>query len=173
MLYVATSSQLLRLTSTNLLDTVQAVVPDGPGTGRLDDFGQVAVDGHGNIYASSLYTGWSVYRVSPDGVATDVGYARRSGGNTAVMQVGPGGAVEADDGPSIVRVEGNQIVPSYTFGTVPGTNRFTFLDYFAIAPNGTIYADDIGLSGFAPYQQIVSVVQGHATSLWQRRTIAW
>ena len=123
---------------------------------------------HRDIYVGSGFTGWSVYKVTPTGVATDIGYARRSGGNASVLSLGLGGVVEADNGMSIVRIEGNKLVTSYTFNNVPGTDWFT-LTYFAVASNGTVYADDIGGGGFQRYQQLASVAHDHVAVLWQHR----
>ncbi|MGP0109190.1 MAG: hypothetical protein ACLPR9_10095, partial [Acidimicrobiales bacterium] len=50
---------------------------------------------------------------------------------------------------------------------VPGIDTFTFTDYFALAPNGTLYADNLGPPAFEPFQQIVSVEDGHGVSLWR------
>jgi glucose/arabinose dehydrogenase len=169
-LYLATQSQLLRLSATNALSVVPAIVTSGPQPGSLGDFGQIAVDAQGNVYASSLYTGWSVYKISPDGTATELGYARRSGGNVAVVERGVGGAILADDGSNVVRADGDRLVSTFSFGKVPGISTFQFLNFFAVAPNGTLYADDLGPPAFEPYQQIVSVAHGHAASLWQGRT---
>jgi sugar lactone lactonase YvrE len=166
-LYIATSAQLLRLTSDGYLDTVQADVTSGPRQGPLNEFGQIAIDAQGNIYASSLFTGWSVYRIAPNGMATDLGYARRSGGDTADMELGSGGLVEADNGSSILRIEGDRLVTSYAFTKARSINGFSFLDYFAVAPNGVIYADDVGPPAFERFQQLVSVAHGHGHSLWR------
>jgi hypothetical protein len=85
-----------------------------------------------------------------------------------VLVLGPGGVVEADNASSIVRIEGDRLVTSYTFNNVPGTDWFT-LTYFAVAANGTVYADDIGGGGFQRYQQLASVVHDHVAVLWQHR----
>jgi hypothetical protein len=168
-LYLATQSQLLRLSATNALSVVPAAVTSGPQKGPLNDFGPIAVDAQGDIYASSTYAGWSVYRISPEGTATELGYARRSGGNVAVMERGDGGSILGDDGSRVVRVEGDRLVTSFSFGKVPGISTFEFLDFFAVAPNGTLYADDLGPPAFEPYQQIVTVDHGHGASLWEGR----
>jgi hypothetical protein len=165
-LYVASSSQILRLTSADLLDTVPAVIPDGPTKGPLEGLQNIAVDARGNVDVSGG-DGWSVYQVGPDGVATYLGYARRSGGAQAVLELGPGGVVEADDGSNILGIEGNRLVTRFTFDGLPHTSHFTFLSYFAYAPHGALYADDIGLSAFGPTQEIVTVVDGHAAVLWR------
>jgi hypothetical protein len=42
------------------------------------------------------------------------------------------------------------------------------LTYFAVSPNGTIYADDIpGDEGFEAHQQLLSVSDRHIRLLWQ------
>ena len=171
-LYLATFSQLLRLTPAGKLVTVRAVIPSGPSRGEFipGDYAHIAVDAHGDVYVGSGSTGWSIYRVAPDGVATDVGYARRSGGSAAVLALGQGGVVEEDNASSIVRIEGDRLVTSYVFNNVPGTDWFT-LTYFAVAANGTVYADDIGGGGFQRYQQLVSVVHDHVAVLWQHRNV--
>ena len=172
-LYIATShlatSQLFRLTSTGQLDSVQAILPPGQVqmSGALNSFGSIAVDSEGNVYASSLFDGWSVFKVSPDGVATYLGYARRSGGTTAIVQRGADDVIEVDDGQNILRVEGDRLVTTLAVNAVTGINTFIFTDFFALGPDGTLYADNLGPPGFEPYQQIVSVTDGHGVSLWR------
>ncbi|HEY7917127.1 MAG TPA: hypothetical protein VIC86_09135 [Acidimicrobiales bacterium] len=168
-LYLATTSQLFHLSPTDRLDSVRAVVSPGQvtGTGPLDSYGSIAVDARGNVYTSSLYAGWSVFRISPDGVATDLGYARRSGGTTAVVQRGADGVITVDDGQNILRVDGDQLVTSLAMNNVPGIDMFIFTDYFTSAPDGTFYADNLGPPAFEPYQQIVSVTDGHGVPLWR------
>jgi hypothetical protein len=169
-LYLATASQLLRLAPNNKLVTVRAVVRSGPRPGRFipGEDASIALNANGDVDVGSDYTGWSIYKVGHDGVASYLGYARRSGGNVVVLQRGPGDVVEAGSASSIVRIEGNRLVRSYLLDHVPGTGWFT-LTYFAVAPNGTLYADDIGDGGFQPYQQIASVVNNHVAVLWQHR----
>jgi glucose/arabinose dehydrogenase len=166
-LYLATENELLRLTAAGKLAALRAVVRAGPGGhGPLNEFGQIAMDGRGDIYASSLQAGWSLYMVAPNGTATYLGYARRSGGNTAVLASAPGGEVNAGSASSILRLQGTHVGTAYTFNGVPGTDWFT-LTYFSVAKNGTIYADDISGSGFQRYQQLVAVADGHVRALWE------
>jgi plastocyanin len=173
-LYMATSnrfrgvpSQLLRMTSKGTLQTVRAVVATGPGVGNpLGGIGSIAVDSQGNVYAASVFAGWSVYKIDTTGKAKLLGYARRSGGSTTDVERGPDDVIEVDNGPEILRVQRTALVPEFDFENAAGLVHFTFVDCFAIAPDGTLYADN--LSGpFDPYQQIVSVTDGHATSLWR------
>lgn len=165
-LYLATQTHLLRLLSDGHLRFVRAVVSSGSAKGTMTDFGQLAVDSHGDIYVSG-YTGWSIYKVAPDGVATDLGYARRSGGNTAVIERGPGDVIEADDGPNLFRIVGDRLVTDYAINKVPGINTFEFMDYFALASNGVLYADNLGPPAFEPYQQVISVADGRSVALWK------
>jgi hypothetical protein len=172
-LYLATSSQLLRLSPTQTLDVMPAAVTSGPDSGAINEFGPIAVDAQGNVYASSLHQGWSVYRISPAGTATYLGYARRSGGAMAVLERGEDGAILFDDGSNVRRVEGDRLATSYSFAAFDKAHRnseFYFLEYFAEAPNGTIYADDLGPPAFEPYQQVVSEDHDRVASLWRGRT---
>jgi hypothetical protein len=80
------------------------------GTGQvlapINSFGQIAVDNHGNLYASSVDNGWSVYRITSDGAATYLGAARGSGGTLADVQSGPGDTAYAANGGTVVRADG-------------------------------------------------------------------
>jgi hypothetical protein len=167
-LYVASPTQLFRLTA-GALDSIRVAVTSGPRLGAFDDFGQIAADGQGNIYASSLYSGWSMFRISPTGAATYLGYDRRSGGNAAVVERGPGDTIETDNGSDVVRVQGNRLVVSAALDKDRGAEGFTFTNYFAVGTNGVLYADDLGPPAFERTQQIISVSHGHAVSLWRGR----
>jgi hypothetical protein len=169
-LYLATASQLLRLAPNDKLVTVRAVVRSGPRPGKFipGEDASIALDASGDLDVGSDYTGWSIYKVGHNGVASYLGHARRSGGDVVVLQPGPGGIVEAESASSIVRIAGNRLVTSYLFDKVPGTAWFT-LTYFAIASNGTLYADDVGTGGFQLYQQLTSVAHNHVAVLWQHR----
>ena len=174
-LYLTTSSQILRLGSDGALEPVTALgsavdtVDGGTGSVPLRTFGQIAVDAGGDIYASSLDLGWSVYEITPDGTATYLGAARRSGGDTAVVQLGPDGVAYAGNGPYVVRAVGGHLAPAYPLSSVPGIPVSYFLDYFAFAPDGTLYADNLGESAFNRRQELVALSHGHASLLWSRR----
>ena len=167
-LTVTGQSQLLRLDPEGVLQPISATVTSGlaPPQQKLDEFDSIAVGSGGTIFAASLATGWSVYEIHPDGDATYLGQARRSGGNTTIVQAGPGGLVVVDDGPNLLRVEGDNLVPYYSFAGATGVRDFVFVSYFAIAPDGVLYADDLD-GAFGPFQQIVQVVDGRASSIWR------
>jgi len=167
-LYVATSRKLLRLTARGRLATVPAVLRSGPVRGPLTGFGQIAFGRNGDVYASSGVRGWSLFEIRPDGIAVYRGYARRSGGALASLAVTPGGIVEAGNGSNLLALVAGRLTTAYRFDNVPGTNWFT-LTYFAIAPGGAVYADDIGTSGFQPYQQLIELSHGRIEQLWRRR----
>jgi hypothetical protein len=94
-LYLSTSSQLLLLGSNGRLQTVAAIGKTvntafiGTHTAPFNSFGQLAVDGHGDVYASSIALGWSFYEITPDGTATYLGAARGIGGTLADVQPDP------------------------------------------------------------------------------------
>ena len=168
-LYFATSTQIFRLASANTLKTVRVIATlYGGKKVAANEYGSIAVDAKENVFASAAFPVWSIYKITPDGVATYLGYAFRSGGNTAIVQRSADGTIEADDGPYIQQVEGNRLVSTAGFNDVPGIAKFNSLDYFALAPNGTIYADNVPSSAFDPYQQIVSLSleSGQGASLW-------
>jgi len=176
-LFFATSTQIFRLSSAGTLQTVPAIATLYAGkTIAANELVSIAVDAHGTVFASAAFAGWSVYRVAPDGVATNLGYARRSGGQPAILQRSPEDTIEADSGPYLEHVEANRLVrtPGVLTSTsitsvndLPGITQFIFMDYFAFAPDGTLYADNMPTSGFDPYQQIVSVTSGQGASLWR------
>lgn len=166
-LYLSTFSQLLRLTAAGTLDTIRAVVPSGPWAGNLDaNLGPIAIDAQGNIDVAGV-NGWSIWQLPPSGVAHQVGFgadgqARRSGGNVSVLERGPDGAVYGENGNVILRVEGNRLVPTFTF------NQYFWLTQLAFGPHGTLYADEIpGGGAFEAHQQLVSVRNAHVSLLWQ------
>jgi hypothetical protein len=168
-LYVATQTQLFRLSAAGRLDTLGAVLPPGSMqmSGTLNSFGSIAVDGQGNVYASSLFDGWSVFKISPNGTATYLGYARRSGGNTTVVQRGANGVIYVDDGEYVLQVRGDHLVNSFAVTEVSGVNSFLFTDFFAVGPNGAFFADNLGPPAFERFQQIISVTDTRGTSLWR------
>jgi len=48
--------------------------------------------------------------------------------------------------------------------------EYFWLTYFAFAPNGTVYADELpGDEGFEAHQQLVAVAHGQVALLWQEK----
>jgi hypothetical protein len=174
-LYISTGSQILGLTAGGKLDPVHIIVKTGPLKGRplYGDFGPIAVDTHGDIDVAG-FNGWAIWQVAPNGVAHEVGYARRSGGDYAVLQAGPNGAVYGESGSAILQIEADKLVQTFTFNERLRGQYFP-LTYFALSPNGTIYADDIPGGdgfGFEAHQQLLSVSNDHTRLLWQEQNAA-
>jgi hypothetical protein len=176
-LFLATSSQLMRLTAAGTLDAVRDVVTSGPVPirGNLSDLGSIAIDREGNVDVSGV-NGWAIWQIAArTGIAHQIvdpaldGQARRSGGNYSILQRGPGGAIYGESGPTVLRIQDGRLVPAFKF-TKPIRGEYFWLTYFAFAPKGTLYADDIpGDSAFEAHQQLVSVANNHVSLLWQQR----
>lgn len=170
-LYISTGMQLLRLNA-GTLDVVATRAIGPPYDGQpLNNPGQIAVDGQGNVDVSGG-NGWSIWQVAPDGVATEVSAsnARRSGGNTSVLERAPDGTVYGESGPTLLELQGHRATPAYSF---PDTGRSYFwLTYFAFGPANTIYVDEIpGGGGFERYQQLRLVRDGRSSVLWQQSAV--
>jgi hypothetical protein len=174
MLYISTGLQLVRLKA-GMLDVITtnvrgsfAATVDGQPLGSLGNLGQIAVDAPGNLIVSGG-DGWGIWRVAPNGATTEVlgVNARRSGGNTSVLERAPDGVVYGETGGTLVEVQGNRAIPAYAF---PSRQRSYFwLTYFAFGPGGTVYADEIpGGSAFEKYQQLRVVRDKHSSVLWQQ-----
>ena len=168
-LYISTGIQLLRLDAGRLdVITTRAIGP--PYNGQpLNNLGQIAVDAQGNVIVSGG-NGWSLWQVAPNGVATEItqeSEARRSGGNTSVLERAPDGVVYAESGGRFLKVQGNRAILGYSFPS--GQRSYFWLTYFAFGPGGTVYADEIpGSGGFERYQQLRVVRDGRSSVLWQQ-----
>lgn len=158
-LYVATDTQLLRMTRKGALVTI--------GTHRIS-FGKVpglptpldegldtlAVARDGSIYVSG-FNGWAIWHVVRSGASNYVGYDRGSGGTFPDLAKGPRGAVYAEDGSDIVRVTPTGLVPVDKLTKVDG--QYFWASYFAFGPHGSFYVDELpGNIGFERRQEIVT-----------------
>jgi hypothetical protein len=167
---IDTSDQLLRLTSHGTLVGLPAsqrsLGPPIPSK-LTANLGQLAFDTSDDLFVSG-FNGWSVWRVH-DGVATYVTYARRSGGDYAVLREGPGGAVYAGDGSDVLRVSGAKPVIAYDLSQVKLVGEYFWLTSFAFAPDGTLFADEVpGGGGFERQQQLISVQHDHVRLIWEQ-----
>ena len=114
--YISTGMQLLRLDS-GTLDVIATRAIDPPYNGQLlPDPGQIAVDAQGNIDVSGG-NGWAIWQVAPNGVATEIGApdARRSGGDTSVLERAPDGVVYGESGPTFLKLQDGRVIPGYSF----------------------------------------------------------
>ena len=135
-LYISTGMQLLRLDAGSL-DVITTKAVGAPYNGQsLPDPGQIAVDGQGNIDVSGG-NGWAIWQVAPDGLATEIGSpnARRSGGDTSVLERAPDGLVYGESGPTFLKLQDGRAIPGYSFPQKPRSDFW--LTYFAFGPNGT------------------------------------
>jgi hypothetical protein len=168
-LYIATSTQLLRMTHGGRLDAIRTHrISFGNVAGlpaSLDEnLGTLALDNAGDLYVSG-FNGWAIWRVAPGGAATYVGYDRGSGGSVPDLVRGPGGAVYADNGATIARVTPTSLVPVAKLASVDG-QYFWAMD-FTFGTHGTLYADELpGSLGFEARQELISLYQGRTTVLW-------
>ncbi len=167
-LYISTGLQVVRLTAHGTLTSIRAVVADSSlGLhGPLRGFGPLAVDRDGDIDVAG-FNGWSVWQITPAGVAHEVGEggsgARRSGGGYSVLERAANGRVYAENGPELLEIDGRQLVRAHSFGDA------FWLTYFAFAPDGGIYADEIaGDSGFEARQQLREIKRGTSALLWEQ-----
>ena len=167
-LYIATAVQLLRLTARDTLTPVRDIAATGPVHGSLKGLGDVAVDGQGNVDVSGV-NGWSVWQVTPNGQAHEVGPgsgARQSGGNYSVLQRAPNGTVYAENGPHILRVTPHHLLPAFTITSVD--HQYFWPTYFTFGAHGQTYLDEIpGNGGFEAHQQLIAIHGHHITVLWQ------
>lgn len=174
-LYISGGTQILRLKAGRLY-SVHAIIRTGPLAGNLveheGDLGPIAVDAKGDIYVAGL-NGWSIWEIT-GGVADQVGgflggSARRSGGETSILQRDDNGRIYGENGPLLLRVDGNRLEPAIKFGQ-PIAGQYFWLTYFAISANGSVYADEIpGNSGFESRQQLVAVPNDGAIKLlWEQ-----
>ncbi len=170
-LYIVTSAQLLRLTAHGTLEPVRDIAAQAPVRGNLNGgLGQIAVDDHGDIDVSGV-NGWSVWQVTPNGRAHEVGPgsgARQSGGNTSVLQRAPSGIVYAENGPHILRVTSHRLLPAFTITKV--NHEYFWPTYFAFGAHGETYVDEIpGDGGFEAHEQLIAIRHAHVILLWQER----
>ena len=184
-LYIATglersiNSQLLRLTAADTLATVRATVKAGPFAGKtLNGFGPIALDARGNVDVAGGYGGWAIWQVAPSGTAREIGQGadgqgRRNGGDYSVLETGPGGAVYAEDDSTLLRIDGDRLVPVLSLNINKVRGEYFWLTYFAFASHGTLYADEIpGGRGFEAHQQLVSILSSRVSVLWQQNNAA-
>jgi hypothetical protein len=168
-LYIATDTQLLRMTNDGRLDTIPTHRVSfgkvkGLPTSLNEGLDTLAVAKDGDFYVSG-FNGWAIWHVAPDGAATYVGYDRGSGGTVPELVSGPGGAVYSEDGGSIVRVTPTGLSPVDKLAEV-GAQGF-WPTNFTFGPHGTLYADELpGNQGFETRQELILVRAGSAKVLW-------
>ena len=180
-LYIATGSQILRLTAAGTFDVVRAVITSGRDRGLPLGGGPIAVDAQGNIDVAGGPRGL-VWQVAPNGTAHLIPGAPHvtsgNGGAPPILARGPGDAVYAAAGSlGIFRVEPEELVPIAAYNkplSRPLQAGEPFTPYYiAIGPDGTLYTDDqTGGYLLKPQyaalarQQLLSISSGHMSQLW-------
>jgi hypothetical protein len=168
-LYITTDTQLLRVTRDGRLDVIRMHNASYGKTATMrntpdSNFGTLAVAKDGSIYIAG-FNGYAIWHISTNGVATYVGYDRGSGGTVPDLVEGPGGAVYADDGGSIMRLTPTRLILVDKLVNVDG--KYFWATNFAFGGNGTLFVDELpGNIGFERRQQLVAVQQGGSKVLW-------
>jgi hypothetical protein len=170
-LYLATSNQLLRMTPNGDLDQIVTHQDSWPSQlpKSLDrNLAEIGVDNKGNIIVTG-FNGWAVWKVTPAGRATYIGYARGTGGSAPDVVRGPGGAVylATDGGGGGPAVRGSVITVSFSGVRFPRNLPYFETMGIALAPNGELYADEVpGNRGFEAHQTLIAVNHDVARVLW-------
>lgn len=121
----------------------------------------------------AILNGWSIWQIT-DGVAHQVRtgqqwLARRSGGDCSVLERAPDGTVYGENGDKLLHIVPDGSSVSLAFSQRIA-HEFFWLTYFAFAPNGTLYADEIpGGDAFEARQQLLAVTRAGAIRLlWEQ-----
>lgn len=168
-LYIATDTQLLRMTRSGLLDRIRTHRVsfgnvEGLPTSLDEGLDTLAVAQNGGIYVSG-FNGWAIWYIAPSGAASYVGYDRGSGGTFPDLESGPSGAVYAENDGEIVRVTPTRLIRIDRMVKVD--RQYFSGTYFAFGPHGAVYADESpGNIGFERRQELVSVRGGRTNVLW-------
>ncbi|MGH2849489.1 MAG: hypothetical protein ACRDLP_02625 [Solirubrobacteraceae bacterium] len=174
-LYIATGSQILRLTAAATLDVVRAAITSGRDRGLGLGGGPIAVDAQGNIDVGGGPSGWGVWQVTPNGIAhlaSGAMYAHGNGGAPPILRPGPGDAIYTAAGSlGIFRVALDKLVPIAAYNgplSRPLHGQGLPLPlYFAFSSNGTLYADDEPYAVYDAHQQLWSISNGAVSLVWQ------
>ncbi|HLW96584.1 MAG TPA: hypothetical protein VKS25_14505 [Solirubrobacteraceae bacterium] len=179
-LFIATGSQILRLTAAGRLEVVRAVITSGRDRGLRLGGGPIAVDAQGNIDVAGGPSGWGIWQVAPNGIAhltSAAMYAHGNGGAPPILERTPGDAVYAAAGSlGIFRVEPDKLVASAAYNELlsrPLHDEPFTPYYIAVGPNGWLYTDDqTGGYTLKPQyaslarQQLLSIANDRITVLW-------
>lgn len=168
-LYIATDTQLLRMTNDGRLDTIPT---HRISFGRVrglpmslnEGLNTLAVAKDGSIFVSG-FNGEAIWHVATNGDATYVGYDRGSGGTVPELVSGPGRAVYSEDGGTIMRVTSRGLFSVAKLAVI-GVQGF-WPTNFAFGPHGTLFVDELpGSQGFESRQELISIREGSTKVLW-------
>jgi hypothetical protein len=151
---------------------------------QLSDFGDIAIDGRGDIDAAGGPGVYGVWQITTNGDAYLVSgsyLTQRVDGRDPLLEHGPQGAVYGATARGIFHVEPHKLVPITAFDKPlsRSLHRHPLSPvYFATSPTGTLYADDNGPTGYqlksgygtAFLQRLVSISNGQTTLLWREHS---
>lgn len=172
---VVSYSGVARLVGRHLVRVVRASqfagLKGAPKDVGAFNFGNVAVNGSGDIFLSALGVGWSLYEVSRAGRARYVGVARGAGGIPSPLVESQGGHVFLGVQNSIETVKGLKILgfQSFSLGSVPCVNGTFAPAYLAASSEsaGPIYADTVKGQGWSSNSAVIAVYPDHrVVTLW-------
>ena len=114
--------------------------------------------------------GWAIWQVAPNGVATEVGApnARRSGGNTSVLERAPDGVVYGESGPTFLKLQGGRADPRLL---LPPDGPRVLLAHLLRLRTATARSTPTRFPGFGAwekYQQLRVVRDNRSSVLWQQ-----
>ncbi len=179
-LYIATGSQILRLTAAGSLVVSRAVIASGRDGGLALEGGPIAVDAQGNIDVGGGPSGWGVWQVAPNGVARLISgamYAHGNGGASPILEPGPEGAIYAAAGSlGVFRVTHDKLDAVAAFNrplSRPLHGKPFTPYYFAVGLDGALYTDNqTGGYTLKPQyaslarQQLLAISNGRISLLW-------
>jgi sugar lactone lactonase YvrE len=171
--YIATASQLLRLTNGQLSvvagnNPLEGVVGiGGPAlSGSVDGPGSIAVDKAGGIYVAGQNTKTLLY-ITPNGTLTKLSddfYVRGWGG----LRSAPDGSVIGINTLSVVRYRGSVSTTIYPLASTTDPRLENVeLNGLAVSTSGDIYVSSDGNSGYNGTPLLMRIdAAGEATILW-------
>jgi hypothetical protein len=168
-LYLSTDNQLLRMVPTGNLEQIVTHQDSWPAQlpKSLDrDLAGIGVDNEGDIIVTG-FNGWAVWRVTPAGRATYLGYARGTGGSYPDLVQGPAGTIYiATDGGGPA-LHGSVITASFSGVHFPRSLPYFETMDIALGTHGELYADEVpGGRGFESHQTLIVVNRDVARVLW-------
>ena len=176
-IYAVTNASVSRVMGRHVVAVVRASQFAGlshvPTEVKFFDFANVAVDGSGYTYVTAMGVGFSLFEVTPGGLARYVGPARSGGGAPSALTDWSHGRVYFGVQNAILWVKNGRVGGFQTFssGAVKGFNGAFAPSYLAASatPGGPLYADAVG-NGFSNDTGIIAIYPDHRlVTLWAHK----